>query len=173
MKMQNKIKTRVETTDEVENSIEIKKLLLLVLVVTAIFFIFYGITILVLKKDKEDSKKEDIVTQIDFNKILVSQLLEQPEENYYVLLTIENDANKTTYDSLIEEYYKIETHKKIYYANLNDPLNKSFMGDKTSLEGNVKDFKFDKSALVEIESGSIKSIYEGSTDILEHLNSIR
>ena len=173
MKMQNKIKTRVETTDEVENSIEIKKLLILVLVVTAIFFIFYGITILVLKKDKEDSKKEDIVTQIDFNKVLVSQLLEQPEENYYVLLTIENDANKTTYDSLIEEYYKIETHKKIYYANLNDPLNKSFMGDKTSLEGNVKDFKFDKSTLVEIESGSIKSIYEGSTDILEHLNSIR
>ena len=169
MSMQKKIKN-VNNNVEVENTNdELKKLVVLILVVTGFFFIFYGITVLILNKDK----KEDVeVTQIDFEKILVSQILEQPENNYYVIATIENDANNSTYKSLIEEYYKKEDHKKIYSINLNDPLNKSFIGDKTNLQGEVKNFKFEKSTLLEIEEKTIKNISEGSTDILEKLNNL-
>ena len=175
MRMQNKIKnemkTQVEEKKESEN--EIKKLIILVLIVTAIFFIFYGITILIMKKNKtESTEPKEEVTHIDMDMILINQLLSQPEDNYYVLLTIENDSNNTTYESLKEEYYKVENHKKIYNANINDPMNKSFVGDETVLEGELKDFKFEKSTLLEIENGSIKNKYIGSTEILSKLSEL-
>ena len=171
MRMQNKIKNemKVKIEEKNENENEIKKLIILVLIVTAIFFIFYGITILITKKDKTKVEPKEEVTHIDMNKILINQLLTQPEDNYYVLLTIENDSNNTTYESLKEEYYKKENHKKIYNANLNDPMNKTFLGDETKLEGELKEFKFEKSTLVEIENGSIKNKYIGSTEILSKL----
>jgi len=164
--MKNKKDSKKEIINEKN---EIKNLVLLVLCVTIIFFMFYGLTVLIMKKDKEVKN----IDKIDFNQILISDLLAQPDKNYYVLITIENDQNKSTYDSLKEEYYKKENHKTIYNANLNDPLNKLFVGDTTSLEGNVLDFRFDKSTLVEIEEGTIKSIYEGSIDILAKLNDIK
>ena len=170
MKMQNKVKVTKE--EEITNSNEIKNLVKLVLAVTVVFFIFYGITILVLKKDNNNETKKEEQTQIDLEKILISQMLSQPENNYYVLITIEKDANNTTYNSLKEEYYKKENHKKIYLSNLSDPMNKTFVGDETNLQGDIKNFKFDKSTLVEIESASIKSITEGSADILEKLNNL-
>lgn len=175
MKMQNKIKKTSVTTEETQTSNDMKKLLILVLVVTAIFFIFYGITILIMKKDKnkETDPEKNEVTKIDMENILINQILEQPEEKYYVLLTIENDANNTTYESLKEEYYKKEDHLKIYRANINDPMNKMFVGDETTLQGEVKDFRFSKSTLVEIENKTIKTITEGSTDILAKLNDMK
>lgn len=151
---------------------EIKKLLILILIVTAFFFIFYGLTVLILKKDNKEEEKVEEVTKIDYEKILVSQILSQPENNYYVILTIEKDANNTTYESLIESYYKKENHKKVYKVNLNDPMNSTFLGDKTNLQGEIKNFKFEKSTLLEIEDKTIKSIFDGSTDILEKLNNL-
>ena len=61
MKMQNINKK----TDNVEqtNTDQIKKLIILVLTVTAIFFIFYGITILVLNNDNKKEKSTE--THID------------------------------------------------------------------------------------------------------------
>ena len=126
-----------------------------------------------MKKNKtESTEPKEEVTHIDMDMILINQLLSQPEDNYYVLLTIENDSNNTTYESLKEEYYKVENHKKIYNANINDPMNKSFVGDETVLEGELKDFKFEKSTLLEIENGSIKNKYIGSTEILSKLSEL-
>ena len=171
MKMQKKIKNiNNNKEDEIKNN-DLKKLLYLVLGVAVVFFIFYGITLLILKKD--EVKQEETKTEIDLNQILISQLFEQPESHYYVLVTISNDANNNTYESLKEEYYKKENHLIIYKANLNDPLNSSFAGDKTDLQGNIKNVKFNKSTLVEIEDKTIKSIFEGSQDILEKLNSMK
>lgn len=164
--MKNKKDSKKEIINEKN---EIKNLVLLVLCVTIIFFMFYGLTLLIMKKDNGIKN----TNKIDFNQILISHLLNQPDKNYYVLVTIENDQNNNTYDSLKEEYYKKENHKMIYNANLNDPLNKLFVGDTTSLEGNILDFRFDKSTLVEIEDGIVKGIYEGSTDILAKLNDIK
>ena len=171
MKMQKKIKnTNNQNESELQNN-DLKKLLYLALGVTVVFFIFYGITLLILKKDEE--KTVSTPTQIDISQILISQLFDQPENHYYVLVTISNDANNNTYESLKEEYYKKTDHLIIYKANINDPLNSSFVGDQNNLQGNIKNFKFSKSTLIEIEDKTIKSIFEGSSDILEKLNSMK
>lgn len=168
MKTKNtKNNVRIENSSD-----EIKKLVVLILIVTAFFFIFYGITVLILKKDNKQTEEIKEVTKIDYEKILVSQILTQPENNYYVIVTIENDANNTTYESLIEKYYEKSNHKKIYSINLDDPMNKTFIGDKTNLQGEVKNFKFEKSTLLEVEQKTIKAIFDGSTDILEKLNNL-
>lgn len=171
MKMQKKIKNVNNKKEEELRNNDIKKLIFLALGVTLVFFIFYGITYLVLKRNDENI--QETKTEIDLNKILISHLFEQPEENYYVLVTIQNDANNNTYESLKEDYYKKDNHLKIYNANLDDPLNSSYVGDTTDLQGEIKNFKFSKSTLVEIENKSIKSIYNGSSEILEKLNSIK
>jgi hypothetical protein len=98
--------------------------------------------------------------------------LSQPESNYYVLLTIKNDENNETYNSFKETYYKKEGHKIIYQVDLSDPMNKSYLGDETTLQGDVKDFKFKNSVLLEIENGTIKTILDGSTDIISKLREL-
>jgi len=170
MKMQKKIKNINNNKESELRNNDLKKLLYLALGVTIVFFIFYGITLIVLKNEDKTIQTK---TEIDLNQILISQLFDQPESHYYVLITIANDANNNTYESLKKEYYKKEDHLIIYNANLNDPLNKSFEGDKTDLQGNIKNFKISKSTLIEIEDKTIKSIFEGSQDILEKLNSIK
>ena len=164
-KINNSNIEKVNTTDE------LKKLVLLILLVTTFFFIFYGITVLILNKD-EEKKETTEITQIDYEQILVTQILTQPEKNYYVIAKVENDANNSTYESLIESYYENKEHKKVYRINLNDAMNKSFIGDKTDLQGDVKNFKFEKATLLEIEDKTIKNITEGSTDILEKLKNL-
>ena len=150
---------------------EMANLIKIVLVVTAVFLIFYGITILVTDKEKENNTNSEDVT-IQYDEILLGTLFEQSNSEYYVLVTTEEDYNVQTYSSLVSSYKAKENSLSVYTSNLDNGFNKSYKAEETKISNNLKELKLTGSTLLKIKDKTIVASYEGNTEIINHLNSL-
>ena len=145
-------------------------LIKIVLIVTAIFLIFYGITTLVTDKNSDNNTNPDDVV-IQYDEILLGTLFEQPNTEYYVLVTTEGDNNTQAYSSLLSSYKAKENSLKIYTSNLNNGFNKSYKAEETKISNDLKELKLKGSTLLKINDKTIVASYAGN-DIMNHLNSL-
>ncbi len=172
MSMKKKIIKKNISNKETQNieSNELKKLAFLVIIVLAVFLAFYGITCLILNKNDEEII---IPTEIQYDEILLTKLLEQGEKSYYVLVTTENDSNKNLYNTYKTNYYKLEKHDKIYDSNLSNIFNKAFLSDKTNTKiKNINELKLSQSILIKIDNKKISKVYDGSDAIIEQFKNM-
>lgn len=159
-------KTSVVTNNEMVNLIKI------ILVVTLIFLVFYGITSVV-TKNKKESKVENKEVSIQYDEILLGNLFEQSNSDYYVLVTREDDKYLSTYSTYITSYKSKKESIRIYRANLDSGFNKSYLADQSNTNiTNIKDLKLSGSTLLKIKNKKIVSKYEGNSKIIEHLKSL-
>jgi len=153
------------------NNEEVGRLITMVVVVTVIFLIFYGITLFVTRDKK--SAKEEAPAQIQYDEILVGNLLEQPNSEYYVLVTVSEDKHISLYTSLLSKYKSQKDSIRYYTANLDNPFNTRFKDEKSELSiTDIKDLKVSQSTLFKIKDKKITNTYEGKDKIKEHLTSI-
>lgn len=139
---------------------ELGKLIKLVIIVTLIFLVFYVITIFVNKKEEE--KKTDTPATIQYDEILIGNILNQPNDSYYVLIQDTEDLDVSIYNAYISVYKKLSDAKRVYTATLNNPLNNRFVGEEVVYDvSNVKDLRFNKTAFVKVEKGKIIDYYDG------------
>jgi len=154
------------TSNEVTNLIKI------ILAVTVIFLIFYGITTLVTKNKKtEQLNTGDVVIQYD--EILLGNLLEQPKSEYYVLVTEEDDQYKDTYSTYLNTYKTKENAIRVYSANLDSGFNSAYLSETSNTNINdIKDLKLSTSTLLKVSGKKVVSAYEGNFKIIEHLKTL-
>lgn len=153
---------------------EMTKLLLLIVIVAIAFAIFYVITLFVVKKDEKTSEPEVTESTIQYEKILVSSILTQKSDEYYVLVYRSNDQYLDTYKNYLSYYEMAKTDSiPYYYVDLDSQFNKSFISEKSKLDvKEAKDFKFSQTALLRIKDGKVISTYEGKDDITGKLSRI-
>jgi len=151
---------------------EITNLVKIVLAITAVFAIFYGITTIVTNnKEEETPETGDIVIQYD--EILLGTLFEQPETEYYVLVTKEDDSYSSMYATYLSVYESKENALKVYDVNLDNGFNKSYKAEESNINTNsLKELKFKDSTLLKIQNKTIVASYEGYEKTGEHLNSL-
>lgn len=150
---------------------EMVKLVKIVLLITAIFLIFYGITILVTDNRKEEQTPTDVTIQYD--EILLSSLFEQPNSEYYVLVTKEDDDYAGVYSVYTSKYQSKENKLRLYTANLSNGFNSSYEAEESNINiTKIEELKLKDSTLLKISNKKIVAAYEGSTKIIEHLKSI-
>ena len=149
---------------------EISKLIKLIVIVTVIFLAFYAITYFINKKD--EPKEETSTSTIQYDEILIGNLLTQPNDDYYVMIYDEDDYNKVVYDAYLSMYSKKEDALRYYTATLNNPFNEIFKSDKSNFEiSKITDLKLTGSTLIKVSDKKIQKYYEGE-DIIEHLKEI-
>lgn len=149
------------------NENEIGKLVKLVIIVTLIFLAFYFITVLINKEEKEENTYTP--AQIQYDKILIGNILEQKDDKYYVLIYDTNDVNKTTYTAYLINYKYKEDAIKYYTAELNNPLNYKYVSSESNLKvKKIEDLKIKEVTLLKIEKGKITRAYEGE-EVLNQL----
>lgn len=148
---------------------EVKKLIQIVIIVIGILLIFYGITVLITKRQENEilDNSDMLETIIEYDKLIVSNIYEQKESVYYVLATLENDTNLKTYNSKVNTYNSYDNSMKVYLLNLNSAFNKKYL--KESSNFTVKYPEFKESTLLRIENNELTSVYEGSKEILARL----
>lgn len=162
---------KVEKIEKKEKNNEMVKLVKIVLLITAIFLIFYGITILVTDNRKEEQTPTDVTIQYD--EILLSSLLEQPNSEYYVLVTKEDDDYAGVYSVYTSKYQSKENKLRLYTANLSNGFNSSYEAEESNTNTTkIEELKLKDSTLLKISNKKIVAAYEGSTKIIEHLKSI-
>ena len=164
---------------EVKNDdYSIQKMLKIVLLLIVIFGTFYLITYFVVNNRKET--KNNTYTVIDSSKILLNNLFSKPEEEYYVLATMpskyESSYKMIDYDKLYDEYvnkYKQQDDTAtFYYINLDDALNKSYIGEETVISNDLSELKLSDDVLFKIKDKEIETAYVGKSEIIDALSSI-
>ena len=163
----NKVQTSYTKT-------EVGKLLKYFLIVLIIFVIFWGLTIFIKNNRKVEptNVKNNSVTIIQYDEILVGEILEQAKDEYFVLVLNNLKTEKEVYESYIKKSESDEESLKIYTVNLNSAFNSNFISDESNFRiKDIKDIKFKDSTLLKIEEGRIVEYFEGQNEILEYLNS--
>ena len=148
----------------------------IIIAVTAIFLLFYLITYVVESgnKNKNQDNDETEVT-IQYDEILISNLLEQPNKEYFVLAYDENDQYFTAYNTYLSTY-KTKTGALRYYTSIiSNGFNKIYYDKDADSKPNVsklRDFKLNKSTLFRITDCKITKTNEGHDAIITYLNSL-
>ena len=143
---------------------EIRKVGVVVAVIAVAFSIFFVASKLMNKNNHKDIFKESLdVAEIQYKDILISKLLKQKPNEYYVLVEYSKDENLSTYEGYItnyEENYSKENVLKIYTAQLDNAFNKSYYSDEDSYESDK--LSFSKTTLVKVTNGNITETYTGN-----------
>lgn len=157
-----------------ENASELTKLIVVFLIIVGIFIVFYFITDLIKSKGSSQTNKDDSIAVIQYDEILVGEILNQNKDNYYVLATVKDDPNVSLYTPYIESYKTLQDALKFYTVNLSSVFNNRFLTDESNFDiEKIKDIKFKQTTLLKIENKQIVEYYEGQNDIIEFLKELR
>lgn len=166
-KKTEKKKNSVTTSNELVNLIKI------IVIVCVILLVFYFITVLVSKKNKTSAfSEDDSVAVIQYDKIIVGEILNRVENSYLVLVEKDDDVNSDLYQSYLSIYSGKDGALKVYNVDLGDVFNLSYVGDETVLDKGIQNYKFSDTTLIKINNGSIAEFYIGLEEIENYLKEL-
>ena len=165
----DKKNVKAKTNNSIVENDEMRKLILITVVIVLIFGLFYVITKLV---TEDNLKQDDILEEVEisFDEIILGDLLNQKEKEYYVLVIFEKDVYASLYNSYFDEYYKKERPLPKYVANINNVFNKNFIAEESKFD--MTDLKFKESTLLKVKNNKIVETYEGRKKIVEYLKEL-
>ena len=152
----------------------IKQLSIIILVLTIVFVIFDFITTLIVKNEKGESLNSS--TQIDSTKIIMNNLLDRKESEYYVLAYKESlykNYSKANYTTIYNQYISDYNDLTFYRVDLDDALNKNYFSEESNIVSDLKELKVSDEILFKIVDGKIEEYYEGSGSIIEALSNLK
>ena len=156
---------------------EFVKLLQLILIVTGIFLAFYLVTWLFTDNSDENKKEEDKPeVSIQYDEILMSNLLKQKDLEYYVLAYDAEDKYYDSYNMYIHTYSTQKDAKRVYTSILSNGFNKKFY-DKELKESvidaaDISKLKLKDTSLIRVRRGTIRNVYEGHEEIINFLSTL-
>ena len=162
--MRKNAKERKVITNEEMSVSSFFKIIVWLLIVLIVFTL---ITMFVTRDKKE---KEN--TEIQYTNIIVGSILNRGEEDYFVLVEKEDDANIPSYTSMIDKYNNKEEHQRFYIVLLSDPFNAGYVASEANLSvESITDIRFSETTLLHIKNGKIVSSRVGN-EISEYLNKL-
>lgn len=161
------VKQKNEDQEMVERFI---KIILILLVATVVIYIFTKLIV-----TKEVNKNEIAIHEgtIDYNKLIVGNVLNQNHDEYYVFVYNGNNTNAIYYSSIIDKYTAKKDAMKVYWIDLANKLNEKFIANNKS-EINLKatlisDFKFGEYTLLKIKNKEVVKAVDNIEDAKKEL----
>lgn len=172
-KISNKknVKKIKKNNDKVISNNELKNLLKIILIICGVLLVFYFITVLVQNKDndKDTNNGSDTTAVIQYSKILVGEILNRSENEYYVLVEKENDP----YIDLYKQYLTSIDAITYYTVDLSEIFNQNNIGGETVVEGNeVWSYKFSGTTLIKVTNGTLNGVYTNKDEIIGYLKNL-
>ncbi len=118
-----------------------------------------------LKSNNDDSKEPETIN-INYNMVIVGNMLDQKYDKYYVYAYIKDEKDNATIEYLLT---KLEHSYKL---NLDRANNLPALAEESNFSGEIDKIKFKGTTLLLIEKGKIVKYYEGSDAILTYLRSL-
>lgn len=177
MKKAKLIKTEKKEQKQIEkDTYSLKNLITIIIVITVVLSMFYLITTLVVDPVDENNTNNTI-TEIDSTKITLNNLLNRKESEYYVLATKESNNSQVDYimlyNNYINEYTKDEKSLPFYNVDLNDALNKNYIGEELNISDEISEIRLNDEVLFKVKDGKIEKYFVGSNDILKVLSNLK
>lgn len=171
--MANKKAKNKKTNENIVSTNELTNLIKIIVIVCVVLLAFYFITVFVNKKAKTNTNNnEDTVAIIQYDKIMVGEILNRPQTEYYVLVKNSDDINSNLYQSYLSIYSGKENALKVYNVDLDDVFNKSYAGQETILDLGISNFKFSEATLLKINNGELEQFITGTEAIENYLKEL-
>lgn len=176
MKVAKIKKTKEKEAVVVEDTYSIKNIIKIMVILFILFGLFYLITYFLVKDRKIETPTQESV--IDSSKIVLGQLLNRSEKEYFVLATKSDDSNysRTNYMDLYNNYINVYSQKdealSFYYVDLNNALNKKYYSEELNITEEISNMKLNDDVLFRIKDGKINKTYVGKDKIIDKLSAL-
>ncbi len=162
-----------EQRDVNDNELEIKHFFIILAIVIVIALGLYFISEVIVNKRGDNTVKATEDGKINYDVVSVGTILNRPYNDYYVLVYNSEDTNAIYYSNLYGKYSSKEDGLKIYYCDLNNSLNSSYVAEDE--EGNpyattTEEFSFGKITLLRVSYGRVVSYMNDLEEIANTLN---
>ena len=154
MKM-SKNKMQIKEISTVDEGSRLFKIIVIILILFAIFYFLTG--------NKRNNKIDNtpVTAVIQYDKIMIGEILNQSPLEYYVLLNKNDDPYQSLYDSYITTYKNEGDHLDIYTVDLDDSFNKKYLSEEENLQPEkISDFRIHNKALLKITNHKITNVYQ-------------
>lgn len=161
------VKVKTEEQEEISRFVKI-------LIVVIVFIVgIYAFTQTVVKKDSTSKSEDKTSGTISYSKIILGSLLNQAYDEYYVFAYNGNSTNAIYYSVIIDKYVNTTDSKKVYWADLDNELNKKFIAkdDETSnpKAKKISELKLGEYTLIKIKGKKIVAYYDTIEDAKKEL----
>lgn len=150
----------------VSSELEIGNLFKIILIILIVFGIFYVLTYYMQKNKKTltTPNSDNSVAIIQYDEILIGNILNQSETDYYVLI-----LKKEDYDKRYKDYLNNYTNNnKFYYSFIDNGLNRNYVSENSNLNvESINDLKVSGTTLLKISSGKIVESYDGNDSVMQ------
>lgn len=174
MAKNNKQKTEKEINKKntsIEGENEFSKLIKIIIGICIFFTIFYILTTLIQKMDSNKEKKQSLDTnKVQYDEILLSRILDQPKDDYYVLIESKDEKQSAT----MATYVNQTEDTRIYTVDLGSAFNQKYWADTSNFNvTNMDEFKVKGTTLLHIQNHQVIDAKEDINEILKELQLMR
>jgi len=168
-----KANSKKQTNDKIVSTNEMINLLKIVVIVCAVLIVFYLITVFVNSKDETAQNSSNTTATIQYDKILVGQILNRNEHDYYVLVENENDQYIDLYNYYLSNYDGDNEDLKYYTVDLSEVFNGNHIGEKTTIGNEVSEFVFSDTTLLRVQNKIVTEVYDNREAIVSYLENLK
>ncbi len=159
-----------------EDELEIKHFIIILIILIIIILGIYFFTRLFITKDliTKEEEKAPITGTINYDSTLIGNILNRPEEDYYVIIYNSENLNAPYYRALVANYSKSKDALRVYTADLKNELNKKYYSeDNLNLNpNNISDLRVGDLTLIRITKKNITKTYNNEEEIAQVLTPI-
>ncbi len=161
-----------------EEQLEMIRFIRILIIVIIIILGIYFFTRIFVTKDllnNNDEEREITEGTVNYTRTLIGSMLNKPEEEYYVIIYNSEDIRSIYYSGIVSAYENNEEPLKVYYADLNNELNKKFYNSENSNLNvdDISELKVGNLTLVKVKNGQIAEIFANEEDIATELAYIK
>lgn len=150
---------------------ELGNFIKMIIIVVVIFLAFYLITIFTTKnKENEYTPKTPTPAVIQYEEIILGEIYNQKENEYYVMISDKEDPYMKLFSNLITKYKSKDNALVVYTADIKNAFNKKYISDVSSFE--TENLKVKETVMIKIKDKQIIEHYEGDTNILNALKEL-
>lgn len=156
-----------------DDNYQFKNMVITIIIIVIILIPLYFVTTLVIgNKDENKTVADDKTVEIQSEKILVGQLFNRPNSEYLVLAYKKDNKMISIFNNYIDDYKNKNDSLTVYRIDLDDGLNKAYIGDNTNISSDLKELRINDTVLFKIVDGEIDSYYIGNNEVVNYLKEI-
>lgn len=140
-------------------------LIKMIIIIVIVVFVFYGLTVIITKNKKTETDTSTDNVDIQYDEILVGNIYDQKEEEYYVL--VEFNSDYLTLSNTVTTYNAKTDKIKLYISDLNNGFNSKYIGEESNFDNKYPIFS--KSTLIKIKNKQLVEYVEGTEEIQKKL----
>ena len=169
-----KAKLERKMTREMEEEIKFENLIKIFIALTVFILIFYFISSVFRGEVQLFNKKDlspDIQLETQYDEILVGEVFNKEDEEYYVLFLQYTDTMTTTMLATIDSYKQKEDNLPVYVVDMDKGFNKPYLTDKDVRVkyNDLENLKVAIPTIMKIKDKEIELLEQGYDSITKEL----